>query len=245
MCYSRRDSDRIEPTHSKDFHAVRIAAFLFLTLLFQSGLANAQDVRYISDKQYVPLRSGAGNDYRIIHRGIPSGTRLTVSTTSEDGLWSEITTANGTSGWLRSQYLMQDLPAELKVEAAERRAAEAEAKLQELQAMIEALRSERGDLRDQFDDSSSELQDVAKELAQIKQVSGKALQLDADNRKLVEQNENLRSETEMLKAENQRLNDKLRSDEFINGALAVLLGVIVALVVPRLMPRRRRSSSWA
>jgi len=224
---------------------VRTAAFLLFTLFCTIGLANAQEVRYISDTQYVPLRSGAGNEYRIIHRGIPSGTRLTVTSRSGDGVWSEITTDGGTSGWLRSQYLMQELPAQLKLDAAEQRAEQAEAKLAEIQAAIEALRSERGDLRTQFDNSSSELESLTQELAQIKQVSGKELQLNADNRRLVEQNENLRSEVEMLKAENQRLNDKLRNDEFINGALAVLLGVIVALVVPRLVPRRRRNSSWA
>ena len=49
--------------------------------------AQAQDVRYISDKQYVPLRSGAGNEYRITHRGLPSGTRLTVNSESDNGEW--------------------------------------------------------------------------------------------------------------------------------------------------------------
>ena len=51
---------------------------LFLLLLACTSLtALAQDVRYVSDKQYIPLRSGAGSDYRIVHRGIPSGTLVT------------------------------------------------------------------------------------------------------------------------------------------------------------------------
>jgi SH3 domain protein len=59
------------------------------------------------------------------------------------------------------------------------------------------------------------------------------------------QQEELRSQVEMLKAENLRLVDKIDSEEFLNGALAVLLGVIITLVVPRLWPKRRKSSSWA
>ena len=74
---------------------------------------------------------------------------------------------------------------------------------------------------------------------------GQEVQLDTDNRRLVLDSENLRSELEMLKAESQRLQDKLDSEEFLNGALAVLLGVIITLVVPRLWPKRRKSSSWA
>jgi SH3 domain protein len=89
------------------------------------------------------------------------------------------------------------------------------------------------------------LQTVAEELAQLKQLSGNAQQLDEDNRRLVVDAEQLRSQVDMLEAEAQRMRDKVESDEFINGALAVLLGVIITLVVPRLWPKPRRSSSWA
>ena len=66
-----------------------------------------------------------------------------------------------------------------------------------------------------------------------------------DNRRLVEEAENLRSDVEMLEAERLRLDEKLKSEDFMNGAMAVLLGVIIALVAPRLIPKRRKSSSWA
>jgi SH3 domain protein len=48
----------------------------------------------------------------------------------------------------------------------------------------------------------------------------------------------------MLRAENQRLLDNLDSEDFMNGALAVLLGVVIALVAPRLVPQRRKNSGW-
>jgi SH3 domain protein len=49
----------------------------------------------------------------------------------------------------------------------------------------------------------------------------------------------------MLKSENQRLLDKIKNEDFLNGAMAVLLGVIIALVAPRLVPKRRKNSGWA
>ena len=221
-----------------------IAVFCFF-LFVAHGTALAQDVRYISDKQYVPVRSGAGNQYRIVHRGLPSGTRMTVSRTSADGVWSEITTAGGTSGWVRNQYLTAEPPAQLKLESAEARAEAAEARLAELEATIAALQAERNELQDQLTSTNTTLESVSEELNQLKQISGKSVQLDSENRRLVEVTENLRAEVGTLEAENQRLTDKLRNEGFINGALAVLLGVIIALVVPRLAPKRRRSSSWA
>ena len=217
---------------------------MLLTLLF-IGAAQAQDVRYVSDKQFVPLRSGAGSDYRIVHRGIPSGTRLKVARTSSNGEWAEITTDRGTSGWIRTQYLMQDLPAQNKVDAAVKRAADATAKSTALGSELSALQAQRAELEGKLDSNGSELGSVSEELAQLKKISGNAVQLDTDNRRLVLESENLRSELEMLKSESQRLQDKLDSEEFLNGALAVLLGVIITLVVPRLWPKRRKSSSWA
>lgn len=217
---------------------------LLLSLLF-AAVAQAQDIRYVSDKQFVPLRSGAGNDYRITHRGIPSGTRLTVARTSQDKVWAEITTDRGTTGWIRSQYLMQNVPAQTKVDAAIARAEKATQKSAALASELETLQAERVELVNQLSSNDSELGTVSEQLTQLKQISGNAVQLDVDNRRLVENTENLRSEVEMLKAENLRLQDKLESEDFLNGALAVLLGVIIALVAPRLVPKRRKSSSWA
>lgn len=224
---------------------MRPAVSLLLFSLLFAATAQAQDVRYVSDKQYVPLRSGAGNEFRITHRGIPSGTRLTVARTSSDGVWSEITTAKGTSGWIRTQYLMKEVPAQNQVNAATERADKATAESAALAAEVERLKTDQVELINQVSSTDSELGGISQELAQLKQISGKAVQLDVDNRRLVEESENLRSEVEMLEAENMRLRDKLESEDFLNGALAVLLGVIIALVAPRLMPKRRKSSSWA
>lgn len=216
-----------------------------LLLLALCATVQAQDVRYVSDKQYVPLRSGAGNEFRIVHRGIPSGTRLTVAQTSADGVWSEITTERGTSGWIRSQYLMTEVPAQLQVDAANQRAADAIARADTVTTELATIKSERADLQGQVASTGSDLETITAEYDKLKEISGKAVQLDTDNRRLVVETQSLRSEVEMLEAENQRLQDKLRSEDFINGALAVLLGVVVALVVPRLVPKRRRNSEWA
>ncbi|MEM9256082.1 MAG: TIGR04211 family SH3 domain-containing protein [Pseudomonadota bacterium] len=216
-----------------------------LLLVVCCGSSLAQETRYVSDTQYVPLRSGAGTEYRITHRGLPSGTRLTVDRTSQDGVWSEITTDRGTSGWIRTQYLMQTVPAALQLQSAQAMATAAEERSATLEQELGALKLERSELQNQVTSSSSDLDTVSAELNQLKQISGKSVQLDTDNRRLIEQTETLRSEVEMLEAENQRLQDKLRSEDFINGALAVLMGVVIALVAPRLMPKRRKNSSWA
>ena len=41
-------------------------------------MAYGQDTRYVSDRVLVPVRSGAGSDFRIVNSGLPSGTALMV-----------------------------------------------------------------------------------------------------------------------------------------------------------------------
>jgi len=217
---------------------------LLLTLVFYSGLSHTQETRYVSDKQYVPLRSGAGNEYRIIHRGLISGTRLSVSRTSGDGEWTEVTSDAGLTGWIRSQYLMSEMPAQQRLSVATRKIEKSGEESADLSTQLKTLETEREDLVVRLDASENGLELVRQELHQLKQISGKAVQLDTSNRRLVEEAENLRSEVEMLQAEKQRLTDKLDNEDFMNGTLAVLLGVIIALVAPRLAPKRRKNSSW-
>jgi SH3 domain protein len=216
-----------------------------IIFLITTTTATAQAVRYVSDTQYIPLRSGPGNEFRITHRGIPSGTRLKIARTSEDGVFAEITTDRGTTGWIRTQYLMAEVPAQLKLDAAIKKAAGLETTYATLTEEASLLKAERVDVLDQFQSTDSQLQSVTQELTELKKISAKAVQLDSDNRRLSVKTETLKSDLELLRTDNQRLSDKLQRQDFINGALAVLLGVIITLVVPRLWPKRRRNSSWA
>jgi SH3 domain protein len=167
-----------------------------------------------------------------------------VSRASEDGEWSEVTTDNGTSGWVRTQHLMAEAPARNQLADAAARAEQLTAENTELAQELAALKSVRIQLEGEVDNADSTLQTLAEELAQLRQISGRSLQLDEENRRLVEEAENLRAQADMLGAENLRLQENLRSSAFLDGALAVLLGVVIALVAPRLWPKRRRNDGW-
>jgi len=224
---------------------------LLLSLLCSTA-SLAQDIRYVSGEQRVALRGGAGDDYRIVHRGIAPGTRLTVARTSDDGLWADIVTDSGVTGWLPTQKLTIEPPppapasAPATTPATGAQAGQPVGEILPLPGDPAAVPgADQAELLQRLDAAEEEFNAVAQELHQLKQVSGKAEQLDIDNRRLVEEQENLRSDLEMAQADNQRLRDKLESQDFMNGGLAVLLGVIIALVVPRLVPRRRKHSGWA
>ena len=208
-------------------------------------VAYGQDTRYVSDRVLVPVRSGAGSDFRIVNSGLPSGTALLMFGESEDGKWAEIETRAGTRGWMPSQFLQAEPPASLL--------------MNELKLEVEQLRSERdrvvsqlnqrSSAADEADDTisklKSELDATANELTEVKRVSAAALDLDALNQQLVAEIESERSDADLLRLENVRLRERIANNQILDGALAVLLGVILAVVTPRLWPNKRRQDGWS
>ena len=204
-----------------------------------------QDTRYVSDRVLVPVRSGAGPDFRIVNSGLPSGTALMVFGESEDGKWAEVETRAGTRGWMPSQFLQAEPPASLL--------------MNELKLEVEQLRSERdrvvsqlnqrSSAADEADDTisklKSELDATANELTEVKRVSAAALDLDALNQQLVAEVESERSDADLLRLENVRLRERIANNQILDGALAVLLGVILAVVTPRLWPSKKRQDGWS
>ena len=59
------------------------------------SLAAVGDVNYISDVLTVPLRSGPSTAHRILHRGLPSGTQLTILAVDEEAGFTQVRTASG------------------------------------------------------------------------------------------------------------------------------------------------------
>ena len=225
---------------------IRVATLLVLaTISVSSNYASAQEAFYVSDEQHIPLRSGPGSDYRILHRGIPSGTEMVINERSENGDYARITTARGTEGWIRSQYLTTEVPPRTRIIALLEKNQAQEEQLASVNDLLRDLRDNYRIMSGQLEGKDEELALTGGELAEIRRISSNALTLDGENRRLVENSEMQRSRIEVLEADNQRLLNSSENEAFLNGALAVALGVMITLLVPRLWPKRRRSTSWA
>jgi SH3 domain protein len=224
---------------------LRLLVFMFLFSTFFPLTSLATDTRYAGGEQSLTLRGGPGGDFAIVYRGIPPGTRFSVARTSEDGLWADVTTDTGITGWVPTQNLVLEEPAPIKPPATVHIIQGTDDPSGAAAAVVAAPSTDPVELLNRINSCDAEFNTVAQELHQLKQVAGNAVQLDIDNHRLVEEAENLRSDVEMLRAENLRLQDNLESEDFMNGALAVLLGVIIALIAPRLVPQRRKNSGWA
>ncbi|MEJ2443346.1 MAG: TIGR04211 family SH3 domain-containing protein [Exilibacterium sp.] len=221
---------------------IALTALFTVLLLSSTKQVFAQETRYISDQIYVPLRSGNGNQYRIINRGLPSGTKLLLL--EEDGEWSRVKTEKGIEGWVPNHYLQNEPVAKSKLAQAEEKIVELLDLNEQLESQLNQIQAQNQELDTTASNSQTQAQQLRDELIQIKQISADAIELHQRHQALLKQQQLLQTEIDVLEAENERLENKSLHTWFLYGAGAVLLGVLIAVIVPRLRPRKRHSE-WA
>ncbi|ROU01846.1 TIGR04211 family SH3 domain-containing protein [Marinobacter sp. R17] len=224
----------------KPFTLTKLLAAALLTALCLPAFAQT---KYVDDELLIMLRSGEGNQFRILD-SLKSGTRLEVLQEGDESGYSKVRTQDGQEGWVLTRYLSSQPIARDRLAAAQNKLERTEAALSEAQKKLEALQSERNQLASSEDSLQSRASKLSAELDRIKEVSSNALNLDRRNRELQESNQQLKKEVEVLTAENERLEAKKESDFMLLGAGLVGLGVLIAIVLPWLKPTRK-TDNWA
>ncbi|MDG1033737.1 MAG: TIGR04211 family SH3 domain-containing protein [Luminiphilus sp.] len=229
------------------------AAITALAML--SSLAQAQDsvdtntaetseTRYVTDLIFTPVRTGPGGDYRIINKGLPSGTEVSYYGLSDDGIWAEIETKGGTRGYLRAQYLQSNAPRGSQVNALEATLAEEVARTAQLQRELDDAMGQLTSTDSSMSTAARELKETRETLAEVKRVSANAIQLDQMTKSLTGKLEEANGRNDLLKLENARLQDRISSNRAIEVVVLIVLGIMIALLVPRLSVKRRRNDGW-
>lgn len=225
--------------------------FLIYLVLFSSSWlalttqpsAAVGDVNYISDVITVPLRSGPSTAHRIIHRGLPSGTQLTVLAIDEEAGFTRVRTDGGLEGWVTSQYLIGQPIARVRLAAAEKR-------LQSLKAEIDKEREARGSFQSEYKETeannralSSQVQALTKELEELKRISADPINEHARNVKLVQQNQRLASQVDELSSMNSQLENNVQREWLLYGGALVLIGLFLGMVI-KARPRQTSYSRY-
>lgn len=223
---------------------VTVTRLIFCTLLLAVASASAQArTMYVDDTLQINVRSGEGNQFRILRSGLSSGTPVELLETSESG-YSRIRTQDGAEGWVITRYLTDTPIARDRLVRANRELEQARTQLTSLREELNQLKSERNELASSESNLSSRAQALSQELADVKAVSANALNLERRNRELQEDNQRLLNDVEVLTAEKERLETKSESDFMLLGAGLVLLGVLLALIIPLLKPSKK-TDNWA
>ncbi|WP_346836918.1 TIGR04211 family SH3 domain-containing protein [Microbulbifer sp. SAOS-129_SWC] len=208
------------------------------------AISQSGGTRYITDELHVPMRSGKGNEFRILNRGLPSGTRLTLLEDAPDEGWSRVRTPDGKEGWVRRQYLVSEPVAEIKLKKAQADLAHFEKMEGNLGGAVRDLEAKNHKLESELAASKDQTTQLQKDLKELKALSADTVALNERHQKLLHQHELLKQKQMMAQAEIQRLSSSDTQRWYLYGALSVCLGGILAMIAPHLRPRRRRSE-WA
>jgi SH3 domain protein len=213
---------------------------ILLLVLFVPGLAMAQEYTYVGDHLVITIRAGKGTQYQIIDTA-PSGEKLEVLERTDEG-YTFIRTEDGVEGWVRTQYLSDEPIARELLAAAQARLDKVLEQNKKLKAELDSLSQSSGSLQKDRQALASENSKMEKEIARLKEIAARPIQLDNENRKLQQANVSLEKQLQLISQENQVLKDRSQREWFITGALVLLGGLILGLIIPRI--RWKKRSSW-
>lgn len=197
---------------------------------------------YIGDSFFVTLRSGEGTQYQI-KKSIKTGTKVDVLKTDDQSGYSLVQTQDGTQGWVITHYLSAQPIAAQRLVTVSAELDKARSSLDDMRKQLSQVSDQKDKLAQQNKALTSKLSDVSQQLDHIRTVSQNALDLDKRNRQLQETNQKLHNQVEVLAAENDRLKGKRESNYMMIGGGLVVLGILIAIIIPWLKPSRK-TDSW-
>lgn len=212
-------------------------------LLAWLAVASHADTQYITDVVYVPMRSGAGSEFRIIQAALKSGTPMTVLNMPEDSEWAQVRTPSGLDGWVRKQYLSDTPTARLQLNDALQQLNTAKTRVAELERTLAALKAEHASLTQARQSTAANNSELAEELRNLKALSADAINLSQRYKELLARHDLMQTEFDAVQAENDRLQGDQTVNQWLFGAGLVIVGMFLMLILPVLKPRKR-SSEW-
>lgn len=106
-----------------------------------------------------------------------------------------------------------------------------------------SLEAELAQLRGENQKITAALNQAQTDYQQLKQMSGQAIYLNQTNQKMREELELQKIEVEKLTQQNRQLTEDNRVEGIIQGTIAVLVGALLAIFIPR-TTQRKPFSSW-
>jgi SH3 domain protein len=213
---------------------------LFCVLLVPAQSLHASPTAYITDSISVSMRENPSKDSPGVGSPMFSGAAVTILETRNDIGFTLVKTETDQRGWLPSQYLTDKPIASIEL-------ASARQQIEQLSEELAASKKELDTLKSLDTDAGKtamleENRKLSFELEELKKVSANAMRLDQDNKDLLQANSLLKNDIDILNTDYQRLKDSSQNDAFMNGAYAVIIGVIATLLIARLWPKKR--SEW-
>ena len=196
---------------------------LTLLSLSVSVAANADEKRYVSDELNTWVRSGPSDSYRLVGT-VNAGEEVTLLQRNEETKYGQIRESNGRTVWIPLAQLSNTPSIRTRVP--------------ELESQLKTLTDKLANIDATWNQRTAEMQ---KKVAQSDEVING----------LKEENQQLKNQLivaqKKVNAANVQLDDKQRAiilQWFVYGGGVAGFGLLVGLLLPRMMPRRKKNDRW-
>lgn len=204
---------------------MKITHLIGLTLLTLSAAAtvHAEEKRYISDELSTWVRSGPGNDYRLIGT-LNAGEEVALLQSNDSSNYGQIRDSQGRTTWIPLAQLSQQPSLRTRVP--------------QLEEQVKVLTAKLANIDGSWNNRTADMQ---------KKVAGS----DDVINSLKEENQQLKNQLVVAKkkvdAANVQLDDKQRTiimQWFMYGGGVAGVGLVLGLLLPHMIPRRKKSDRW-
>ncbi|EEX38398.1 MULTISPECIES: TIGR04211 family SH3 domain-containing protein [Vibrio] len=200
----------------------KLICMVLFSLLAAPALA--QD-RYVADKLFTYMHSGPSNQFRIIG-SIDAGEKVKLLNTNKETGYSQIVDERGRNGWIESRFVTREVSMAVRLPLLEKELKEVKNQLANARQNAD---SEKAGLVDSLEIRNKQIADLEQSYSDISQ------QLIASQTEIRE-----------LRARLDTQKEDLLLKYFIYGGGVAGGGLLFGLVLPHIIPRRKRNpAGWA
>ncbi len=194
-----------------------ISILLFLLCL----VSTANAARYISDDLFTYLHSGPGTKYKIIG-SINAGEKISII--QRNANFTQIKDSKGRSGWISSKYISNQPGLKER--------------LPKLENQLSKLKAQLNTASDKANKDKASLEEnLISYKNQVTQLQKTNSELNEDLQKIQALNRNLNAKLDTQK-------DDLLMKWFTYGAMVAGGGLLLGLILPSMIPNRKRKARW-
>ncbi|MCL5500981.1 SH3 domain protein [Phytobacter palmae] len=194
-----------------------------LFALSVATLAHAEEKRYVSDELNTWVRSGPGDNYRLVGT-VNAGEEVELLQTNEASNYAQVRDSSGRTAWIPLKELNTQPSLRTRVP--------------ELENQVKTLTDKLNNIDNTWNQRTADMQ---------QKVAGS----DGVINSLKEENQKLKNELivaqKKVNAANLQLDDKQRTiimQWFMYGGGVLGAGLFLGLVLPHLIPRRKSKDRW-
>ena len=193
---------------------------------------------WVSDQFEIMLRTGPSTN-NAIQAMIASGAELEILERDVENGYSRVMTGGGTEGWVLSRYLMTEPGARQQLETLTAQLTNANAEGTSMGSQLGAIRAEYDAATRRIGELERANSDLQSEIDKVRRTAANTLAIDSQNKNLQQQLTDAEIRVNMLEQENDDLGSQTTRNWFIAGALVLIGGVLLGLILPRMkLPKR-------